>query len=251
MGKDAEAALPKMIRALNDPTRIVRSCAVGPVAAFGEKAKSAVPILEQWLTSDDAVFRVIAAGHIPTIDPSKADGLLPVLIDALESETTFAAFMSASMLEQLGELAGGAVAHLRHMLQHPDSSMRVAASEAIYAITGDAREAIQVGLDLLDAGDWLQRYVGAELLGSPVPPKSGTCGPRGPLSHREPSFRRAAGPGSTTLKANWRSRAVSSRFPRGLPCGPRPELHSLIDRVDWRNLGIDCVESGSIEGMSV
>ncbi len=50
---ETEPALPAMIRALADPHRIVRICALEPVAAFGEKAMSAVPILEKWLDSDD------------------------------------------------------------------------------------------------------------------------------------------------------------------------------------------------------
>ena len=43
--------------------------------------------------------------------------------------------------------------------------MRCAASDAIWAITGDPDDAIEVGLKLLDEADWLERVVGAEHLG--------------------------------------------------------------------------------------
>ena len=76
---DTEAALPAMIRALEDEDRIVRIAALEPVAAFGEKAMSAVPILLKWIESDDEFSRVSAAGHVLMIDPSKADEMIPVL----------------------------------------------------------------------------------------------------------------------------------------------------------------------------
>ena len=38
--------------------------AIGPVVSFGEKANSAVPILEKWIGSDDEFSHVTAAGHI-------------------------------------------------------------------------------------------------------------------------------------------------------------------------------------------
>jgi len=46
----------------------------------------AVPILENWIGTDDEFSHVTAIGHILMIDPSKADELLPILIESLESD---------------------------------------------------------------------------------------------------------------------------------------------------------------------
>jgi HEAT repeat protein len=166
LGTQAEPALSDMIRFLTDPNRLVRICAARVVATFGTKAECAVPILETWLSCNDAVLQVIAAGHILMIDPSRADDLLPVLIEPLARNTNGVDCLAAGLLGSLGDLARPALPQLRQMLGHPDSSRRVAACEVICAITDDPSEAIHVGLDLLDDDDWLQRYVGAELLGS-------------------------------------------------------------------------------------
>ena len=139
LGNKAEPALPAMIRAFEDPHRIVRICALGPVAAFGEKALDAVPILEKWIGIDDKFSHVSAIGHILMIDPSKADELLPVLVESLESNDFMIQCQAAWLLGQLGELAVEAVPALNRMLE--DSSVRRVVGEALQEITGDAADA--------------------------------------------------------------------------------------------------------------
>ena len=109
MDEDTEPALPAMIEALKDPHRIVRICALEPVAAFGEKAMDAVPILEKWIGSDDEFSHVTAMSHILMIDPSKADELLPVLVESLGSDDFGIQCQTTWLLGELGELAGDAV----------------------------------------------------------------------------------------------------------------------------------------------
>ena len=134
---DTEAALSAMIRALEDPQRIVRIAAVGPVAAFGEKAKSAVPILMRWLDSDDKFSRVSAIGHVLQIDPTKVDELLPILVEALESDDCVIQCQSVWLLGQLGELAREAVPVLKRMVDDENSFIRREAREALKEISGD------------------------------------------------------------------------------------------------------------------
>ena len=74
-----------MISAMTDPHRIVRITALEPVASFGVKAMDAVPILEKWIGIDDEFSHVTAIGHISMIAPSKADELLPVLVECLKA----------------------------------------------------------------------------------------------------------------------------------------------------------------------
>jgi hypothetical protein len=104
LGNKAEPALPAMIEALKDPHRIVRICALEPVAAFGAKAIDAVPILLKWIGSDDEFSHVSAIGHILMIDPSRADELLPILVESLDSDDFVIQCQTAWLLGQLGYL---------------------------------------------------------------------------------------------------------------------------------------------------
>ena len=141
LGNKAEPALPAMIEALKDPHRIVRICALEPVAAFGAKAMDAVPILLKWIGSDDEFSHVSAIGHILKIDPTKADELIPVLVEALEGNDFVIQRHAAWLLGQLGELAVEAVPALKRMLDDEDSSARRVVGEALQEITGDATDA--------------------------------------------------------------------------------------------------------------
>ena len=137
---DTEPALPAMIEALKDDHRIVRICALEPVASFGEKAMDAVPILEKWIGIDDKFSHVSAIGHILMIDPSRADDLLTVLIESLDSDDFVIQCQTAWLLGQLGELARGAVPALKRMLGDEDSSVQRAAGEALQEITGETTD---------------------------------------------------------------------------------------------------------------
>ena len=138
LGNEAEPALPAMIRALQDPHRIVRICALEPVASFGAKALDAVPILLKWIGSDDKFSHVSAVGHILMIDRSRADDLLPILIESLDSDDFMIQCQAAWLLGQLGGLAVEAVPALKRMLGDEDSSVRRVVGEALQEITGDS-----------------------------------------------------------------------------------------------------------------
>ena len=86
MDTEDESVLPAMFKALKDSNRTIRIAATGIVPRFGKKAIAAIPIFETWIGSNDELSHVLAAGSILIIDPTKADDLLPVLIDALESD---------------------------------------------------------------------------------------------------------------------------------------------------------------------
>ena len=102
------------------------------MAAFGAKAMDAVPILEKWIGSEDKFSHVSAVGHILMIDPSKADELIPVLVESLDSDDIMIQRHAAWLLGELGELAVEAVPALKRMVA--DSSVRRVASEALEEI---------------------------------------------------------------------------------------------------------------------
>ena len=165
MGTDAEPALPALFNSLKDRNRTIRIAAAGIAARFGGRAKAAVPFLQSWIASNDELNRTLAAGSILKIDPTKADDLLPLLIEALASEDDGIKTEAIGQLECLGELAQPAVPSLKNLLGDDDSNVSMFASEALAKITGDASDAIKIGLDLLEADDWMDRCMGCEHLG--------------------------------------------------------------------------------------
>lgn len=158
MDIEDESVLPALIRSLEDGI-----AAAATIARFGEKAKAAVPILESWIENGDELNRILAAGSILKIDPTKASTLLPVLIDALDSDG-IEQLEAIGQIGGLGELAQDAVPALKQLLDE-HSTVSLQAGDAIHGITGDAGDAIKLGIDLLSHDEWLDRYVGAEHLG--------------------------------------------------------------------------------------
>jgi HEAT repeat protein len=163
MDTDDESVLPAMIMALEDSNKSVRHGAAGFVTRFGERAKAAIPILQSWIDSGDELSHVMAAGSILVIDPTKTDELLSVLIDALESEDDGIKMEACWQLERLGGMANDSVPALSRLLDD-HSTVSMPATDAIHRITGDPTDVINLGLNLLDHEEWLQRCVGAEHL---------------------------------------------------------------------------------------
>ena len=164
MDSDDELVLSAMIKALKDGNRTIRIAAAGIVPRFGKKAIVAAPIFETWIGSNDELSHVLAAGSFLMIDPTKVDDLLPVLIDALESDDGGIKCEAIGQLEQLGEMAADAVPALKRLLRDHSTVSRPA-SDAIFEITGDPTDGVKVGVKLLDENEWLQRCVGCEHLG--------------------------------------------------------------------------------------
>jgi HEAT repeat protein len=135
MDKEAEPALSALIDTLDDPDRIVRVAAVAPVADFGRKAIAAIPTLESWLYGGDEFSEVTAAAAIIQIDPSRADDVLPVIINALKSDDVGIRCHAAWHLGQLGTIARDAVPELRRLLD--EEPIRSFVVDAIASITGE------------------------------------------------------------------------------------------------------------------
>jgi HEAT repeat protein len=163
MDTDDESVLPAMLKALADSNKTIRHAAAGFVTRFGERAKAAVAILEQWIENGDELNRILAAGSILLIDLSKSADLLPVLIEALGSDG-IEQIEAIGQLERLGEMSQEAVPSLKRLLQE-DSTISLQAADAIHAITGDPTDSIKLGVAFLDHDEWLERYVGCEHLG--------------------------------------------------------------------------------------
>lgn len=128
---DTTAALSAMISALDDPDRIVRIAAVGPVSQHAEKAEDAVPILVKWLDTDDQHSRLTAATLILRIDPSKAVEMMPVLRSGMESDDTGIRCLAAWLLSGLRDVTPDALPLLRLMLGDEDEFVRSVVEEEL------------------------------------------------------------------------------------------------------------------------
>jgi HEAT repeat protein len=144
---------------------MVRATLATHVGTFRAKAKEAIPVLQTMVDTECVYARLTAAASIGKIDSSRIATLLPHFVDALDSTAICVPEYSAWLLRDFGAAAQGALPGLRQMLRDRDSTKRCAASDAIWTITGDSHDAIEVGLRLLDGPECLERVVGAEHLG--------------------------------------------------------------------------------------
>ena len=151
-----------LIEQLQSSDRLKRVSAAEQLAEFEGRARDAIPILELWIGSEDRYSHVTALGAMIWIDQSKADALIPLLIEALEFDG-LEQWHAILQLQSLGKMALPAVQALKRLLNQ-NSVVSTSASEAIYELTGDPTDAIDVGLRLLEHSDWLQRWVGIEHL---------------------------------------------------------------------------------------
>ncbi len=160
-----EASLPALINALEDPDQLVRIAAVDPLARFGRKAHAAIPVLNKWLEDEREYIRLTAAAAICRIEPEQIPKLLAVLMTGLESNLSLDQRHAAAAIGNLGAAGAPALSVLGRMLGDDSADVRCDAANAIWGITGDPTISIRVGVDLLGAEDWLERYVGVKHLG--------------------------------------------------------------------------------------
>lgn len=134
MEGDTTAALSATISALDDPDRIARIAAVGPVARHSAKAKDAVPSLLKWLDTDDEHSRLTAAALILRIDPSKQDEMLAILTEGMESDDTGIRCLTAWLLSGLRDVTPDAHPLLQQMLSDGDEFVRSVVEEELGAV---------------------------------------------------------------------------------------------------------------------
>jgi HEAT repeat protein len=162
-GQEEDLTVLELIEQLQSNDRLKRVSAAGELAGLEGRAKDAIPILRSWIGDADRMSHVTALGAILLIGNSEANDLLPLLVEAAESDDkgrTYAIYA----LGLLGPTALPAVPALKRLLDNESSCISTSASEALYELTGDPTYVIDVGLRLLTDPDWLQRYVGIEHL---------------------------------------------------------------------------------------
>lgn len=134
-----QRSLPALVAALDDPDEIVRIYAVEPVLRFGTTARAALPALRSWLSGEASTpsrqewFRLTAAAALVRIDPDQIQEMLPMLVEALESQNPLCHVVAAEALGDIGKAAAVALPRLEELAQEESESTWFA--EAIEKIT--------------------------------------------------------------------------------------------------------------------
>ncbi len=136
---DAGTAVPALIDLLSNPDTTVRGAAAAALgSAFAPQAAQAVPALaEAQAREAESWVRRTMVETIGKIGPVAVESV-PALIEALSSQSINNEVMEAA-IEALGLIGPGArqaIPHLIDLLQHPEWTVRLAASDALRLITG-------------------------------------------------------------------------------------------------------------------
>lgn len=166
-----EIAVAALINALDDTDLQVRRSAAESLAMHGTAAAGALPKIES-LLGEDEWTRVISAQSILTIDPSRAEELVPVLANALTSRSrrirheTVLAFSSLPTT-----VAMLAAPELIKAVDDEYEFVRMAAIPCIAALGAGAAPAVSTLVRILrgegpDGGKWWIRQDAADALGA-------------------------------------------------------------------------------------
>lgn len=114
-----EAAVPALVKALQDERKYVRSSAADALGRIGPAAVARVPSLMQALKDERESVRSDAAGALGKIGPA-AMAAVPALIQALKDERSYIRAAAAYALGQIGPNARTAVPALIEALAYED-----------------------------------------------------------------------------------------------------------------------------------
>ena len=137
-GPKAADAVPLLVQDLNSETVGRIATAAQVLGHLGDRARVALPRLNELLDDEDVRLRVRAAGAVWKLE-HQTNAVWSVLLAALQDESTYrvgARRMAAEVLGEMGPIARDAVPLLETLLGGQRSSERQAAAEALKKITG-------------------------------------------------------------------------------------------------------------------
>ena len=155
-----------LISDLQSPDPLVRVRAAPALGDLGAAAIKAIPALLS-LTQDETqhpLIRVLAAAAVGRIDPAQTNAVIPIFIDALNSDDAPLQGAATDELGSLGKHAEPVLPALFGLLRDNCAAVRSTAAQAIWKITGDRTPGRQEERALLRSEDWLDRQVGGGLL---------------------------------------------------------------------------------------
>ncbi len=137
----AKAALPALIKAMQDSNSGVRDWAAYAASCLGPDAKPALPILVKLLKDDVQQVALTAANALGSM---KAEGkeAVPALIEAVTGEDPWLRWSAAVALGSIGPVAKEAVPALAKGVYDKEYIVRKGATEALGDLGPAAKEAV-------------------------------------------------------------------------------------------------------------
>jgi len=174
---DAEDVLQPLTAALSDTDPFVRATAAEVLADYGLAASTALPHLERLLGEDDYT-RVVVVHAILCIDPSKTEGLVPVLTGALRNGDRMVRQRAAQVLGEIPPAGALAIRSLLQALDDEEQAVRLEVLNALQNLGAAAAPATPALIEVLTGNDdMLARGMAADALGA-IGPSAGEAAPK-------------------------------------------------------------------------
>lgn len=152
LGPQAQAAVPGLTLALQDPDPEIRTAAVGTLLELGSTAQAAVPALMEALDDNDPAVRLQAVRALGRIGPG-AKAAVPALADVIWDSNHLVRSAALYTLASIGPEAEAAVPELTKALQARDRELRIGATNALGSIGPKAESAVPALIQALRDSD--------------------------------------------------------------------------------------------------
>ncbi len=163
---DLNDTMRPLTAALSDTDPFVRATAAEVLAIYGSAAAEALPSLKR-LLGEDEYTRVVAVYSILCIDPSRTQGLVPVLTGALRNGDRMVRQRAAQVLGEIPSAAGALAIHsLIQALDDEEEGVRLVALNTLQNLGEAAAPAVPALIGVLATNDLLARGMAADALGA-------------------------------------------------------------------------------------
>jgi len=174
---EVQDVLQPLTAVLSDSDPFVRATAAEVLALCGSAAAEALPHMER-LLGEDEYTRVVAIHSILSIDPSRTEGLVPVLTRALCSPCREVRQRAAQVLGEIPTAGALAVPALVQALADEEEAVRLVALNTLQNLGPATAPAIPALIGILTGNeDILARGMAADPLGA-IGPAAGEAVPR-------------------------------------------------------------------------
>jgi len=149
---DPNDTMRPLTAALSDSDPFVRATAAEVLADYGSSAAEALPHLERLLGEDDYT-RVVVVHAILCIEPTKTDGLVPVLTGALRNGDRMVRHRAAQVLGEIPAAGALAINSLIQALDDVEEAVRLVALNALQSLGDAAAPAVPALVGVLTGND--------------------------------------------------------------------------------------------------
>ena len=147
-GQRAKPAIPELIKATHDTDFHIQTAACDVLAGLGTSARPAVPRLVQLLKHRITSVRGHAAYGLGMIGPVPDHDVVGQLLATTSDKHDFAREKSLLALARIGKQASSALPGLQKHMRNVDYRNRVYAAHAVWGISGNNQEPLQILLQL-------------------------------------------------------------------------------------------------------